>query len=296
MCIRDRLLTILIQLGGVFSIYLQYPTYPLSVTFFDIGQGDSVLIEFDNKEILVDTGPDNRIVEKLSSKFKANPDTINYIILTHPDMDHIGGMCDILESYDIENIILNFDLEEVNSKYFERLKLAIEKENSKLISVDDMSDFSLDDLNIDILWPEASSSKLSDNDSSITIKFSYKGFDFFLGGDISSDIEEKIISKVGQVELLKLSHHGSNTSNSLAFLKELNPKYAVASVGRDNKYNHPSENVLGILASNSIQYFRTDEEGDIVCKAKDDKDFICNASFFLKMLLCYNDKNFTYYI
>jgi len=275
------LLIVVFQLGSILSISLQYPTYPLSITFFNIGQGDSVLIETENKlRILVDTGPDGRIVEKLSEKFKVLNNSIDYVILTHPDMDHIGGMVSVLESFDIKNIILNFKLDEVSSKYFEKLESAVEIEKSVLIGVDDKSDFAINNCLLDFVWPEEISKKLSDNDSSISVKIDCKGFETFLGGDISSDIEEKIVDKLGQVELMKLSHHGSNTSNSDTFLKTLNPRYAIISVGKDNKYNHPNQNVLGILAKNSLEFFRTDEVGDVVCRIRDEKDFICEPSFF----------------
>lgn len=274
-------LIIILQIGGLFYIHSQYPTYPLTITFFNVGQGDSVLIETENNEkILIDTGPDSRIVEKLSEKFKALNNTIDYVILTHPDMDHVGGMLGLLENFEIKNIIYNFKLDDLSSKYFIKLKSAVEGEKSVLIGAVDTSDFNIDNCLLDFVWPEEVTKKLSDNDSSISIKINCNGFDTFLGGDISTDIEKKIENKLGQVELMKLSHHGSSTSNSEEFIKILNPRYVVISVGKDNKFNHPNPNILGILTKNDLEYFRTDEVGDVVCTIKDEKDFVCKPSFF----------------
>jgi competence protein ComEC len=266
------------------KIYLQYPTYPLSIIFFDVGQGDSVLIETSNNtKILIDTGPDSRIVEKMATKAKTIDKKIDYVILTHPDMDHIGGMVGLLENFEISNVIFNFDLKD-QSKYIKGLRQSIENEKSNIIEGLDTADILIDGCDFDFVWPKddlTSKSSLSSNDSSVSMKMSYKGFDLFLGGDISENVEDKIVNEINEIEVMKISHHGSNTSNSSEFLESLSPEYAIISVGKNNQYNHPSKRVLGTLEEQKIKYFRTDQEGDIECKVKDNIDYSCFSLLFL---------------
>ena len=275
---------LIFEINGLANVYLQYPTYPLSIIFFDVGQGDSVLIETSNKmKILIDTGPDERIVEKMASTTKIIDNKIDYVILTHPDMDHIGGMIGLLENFEIENIIFNFDLN-IDSKYIKELKQLIQNENANLIKGYDSSDMYIDDCYFDFIWPkdeQKPQSSLSDNDSSIALKISYKEFDLFLGGDISTNVEKIIGGEINKVEVMKTSHHGSNSSNSIGFLELLSPKYAIISVGRNNQYNHPAKNVINNLEIEKIKYFRTDNDGDIECKVKDSVDYSCFSLSFL---------------
>lgn len=277
-------IVLIFEISGIANIYLQYPTYPLSIIFFDVGQGDSVLIETSNKiKILIDTGPDSRIVEKMASTSKIIDNKIDYVILTHPDMDHIGGMVGLLENFEIKNIIFNFDFS-IDSKYIDELSQSINNENANIIKGFDSSDMYIDDCYFDFIWPkneQNSQTSLSENDSSISIKISYKGFDLFLGGDISIDIENIIGNDINEIEVMKLSHHGSNTSNGLEFLELLSPEYAIISVGKNNKYNHPAKNVINNLEIEKIKYFRTDTEGDIECKVKDNVDYSCFSLQYL---------------
>jgi competence protein ComEC len=278
------LLLIVFEVGGLINIYLQYPTYPLSIILFDVGQGDSILIETGNKiKILIDTGPDERIVEKMASMTKIIDKKIDYVILTHSDMDHIGGMVGLLNNFEVKNIIFNFDLNN-QSKYIDELSQSIINEKSKTIQAFDTSDMQIDDCYFDFIWPKNSQTTkktLSDNDSSISLKISYNGFDIFMGGDISTSVEKVIAKDINEVEVMKLSHHGSNTSNSPEFLDILSPEYVIISVGKNNKYNHPSKNVINTLNDKQIKYLQTDEEGDIECKVKDNIDYSCFSLLYL---------------
>jgi competence protein ComEC len=219
----------------------------------------------------------------MASKTKVIDKVIDYVILTHPDMDHIGGMIGVLEDFEIKNIILNFDMN-TQSKYITELRRYIEVEKSSIINVFDTSDMYIDDCYFDFVWPRANINKsksLSDNDSSISIKMTYQGFDLFLGGDISTNIEDGIVSDINEVEVMKLSHHGSNTSNGQGFLEALSPEYVIIPVGKNNQYNHPSKNVLSRLESIHSKTFRTDQDGDIECKIKDNIDYSCFSLLYL---------------
>ena len=161
-------IVLIFEISGLADIYLQYPTYPLSIIFFDVGQGDSILIETSNKvKILIDTGPDSRIVEKMASTSKIIDNKIDYVILTHPDMDHIGGMVGLLENFEIKNIIFNFELD-IDSKYIKELSQSISNENANLIKGFDSSDMYIDDCYFDFIWPKNEKNpqtSLSENDS-----------------------------------------------------------------------------------------------------------------------------------
>jgi len=268
---------LVLQIVGTFYINQQYPITRLKVEFLNVGQGDAILIETVNKQhILVDTGRDNRIVEKLVNKLQNFENTIDILILTHSDNDHIGGLSGVLENLKIEKIIFNFELNK-SIKSQQDLDNLIIQEGSITSKVDAESDFTIDGCEIDFVWPSVESEflVLSDNDSSISLQLSYKGFDMFLGGDISTSIEEKIIPLISPVEVMKLNHHGSNTGNSAEFLTALNPKIAVISVGKNNTYHLPNTLVLQRLQELNIEILRTDNDGDIFCQVTNEQDFNC---------------------
>jgi len=285
------ILLLIFELGGAFFLNQQYPDGRLQVEFFDVGQGDSTFINtINNKRILVDTGPDNRIVEKLNSKFKNLSKDIDYLILTHSDSDHIGGLIEVINEFNIKNIIFNFKINP-NAKYQKNLEELLKNEGSNIIKVNADSDFMVDGCNIDFVWPsveegnlyEQNPSVLSTNDSSISLKLTYNKFDLFLGGDISTPVEDKIQNLIGQVEVMKLDHHGSNNSNSQDFLEILHPKYAIAEVGLNNKYNHPNPLVLKRLDSLGVQIYRTDMDQDIICSIKSWEDYSCGSVGLLNL-------------
>lgn len=241
----------------------------LEVNFFDVGQGDSVLIEMPgNNQILIDGGPSGEVLEKIAREMPFFDRKIEIIILTHPDKDHITGLFEVLDIYKIDRVFLP-DIEHFKSKeksiLYENFKREIKEQGGEIIfgKRGQKISFSKDN-NFLILWPPENLKIEDINDYSIVSLFSFGDIDFLFTGDISRRVEHQI-SMGGfdlESEVLKIAHHGSKYSTSEEFLNEVNPEIAVISVGK-NPYGHPAKEVLDNLQKYDIRIYRTDEKGDI---------------------------------
>lgn len=240
----------------------------LEICFFDVGQGDSIFIEGPQRQqILIDGGPDNSVIEKLESKMPFWDRTIDLVVLTHPDKDHLFGLIETLKRYKIKNILwtgVNSD-----SALFQEWKKAIEKEGANIW-------IAKQGLNIDIsiyryinvLYPfegleDRSVSNL--NDTSIVLMLDSNGERILLPGDASSQTENLLIENNLPIsaDILKIAHHGSKYSSSDDFLKAVNPSVAVISVGENNLYGHPAPEVLASLTDSGINILQTSKQKDI---------------------------------
>ena len=239
----------------------------LEVTFFDVGQGDSIFIETSNKyQVLIDGGPSSSILlEKLGKAMPFYDRTIDLIILTHPESDHYKGLFEVLERYKIENILWTGILRDTN-EWQEWMSL-IEKEGVEIKIAEAGQRIILDNSSyIDILHPfkklEGQEIKNS-NDSSIVAYLSFNNISFLFTGDIAKKTELELIKKDIKADVLKVAHHGSKTSSSIEFLEAVLPDIAVIQVGKDNSYGHPHLEVLANLEQFGIEVLRTDKIGDI---------------------------------
>ncbi|MBD3362424.1 MBL fold metallo-hydrolase [Candidatus Dojkabacteria bacterium] len=264
-----RLLSILLLTVILCAVYLSHTKNDkLSVYILDIGQGDSILIKSpDNKYLLVDGGPNDNILSSLGSALPFWVRKINYVILTHPDLDHVGGLPAVLERYEVENII--YTPIKANSSQYVQFRDLIQKKDIKFEIADSTDDFKLGCcVFIDILWPEievANNEEIKDpNDISVSFRLRYENFDAFFGGDLSYEKEQELCRKNPMdLDLLKIGHHGSSTSTSSRFLECARPELAVISVGEGNKYNHPDSEVIERLNDMNINYKTTAEWGTI---------------------------------
>ena len=238
----------------------------LEVYFFDVGQGDAIFIETPNKkQILIDGGPDKTILEKLNKEMFFYDKTIDLLILTHPDADHITGLVSVLEYYDIK-YILTSGVEKDTAVYKEWRNLIKEKNIFLILAQSGQKIFLDQDIFLEIIWPEQSlveSFSKNTNNVSVVGKLVYRDVEFLLTGDIEKKVENHLVNQNLNLEsdILKAPHHGSKTSSSFNFIKAVNPQISVISVGRDNRYNHPNNEVLGRLKESLI--YRTDKNGDI---------------------------------
>lgn len=234
--------------------------YKLKVYFIDVGQADSILIDDDNKYMLIDAG-NNADGPKLVSYFKELGITkFEAIVGTHPHEDHIGGMDDIIKNFDIEKVYMPEVI--TTTKTFEDVLDAID---SKKISfnVPNIGDITkLNNSSIEVLSTGNDEKNL--NDSSIVLKLKYGTTSFLFMGDASSKTESTLLNKDIKSDVLKVGHHGSKYSSSLSFLKKVNPTYAVISVGEGNTYDHPHKEILDRLSNNDIKVYRTDLLGTVI--------------------------------
>ena len=239
----------------------------LEITFFDIGQGDSIFIETPyQNQILIDGGPDSMILEKLAEEMPFWDRTIDLIILTHPEQDHITGLLNVLESYDVERILWTGIIRD--TAQYGKWKEMIKKENAEIIIVHSSQEIKIGNVSLDILYPLESlegEEVKNCNDTSIIARLDFGNNSFLFTGDATKVSEKKIISEKDELysDVLKVGHHGSKTSTSKEFLEKVLPNIAIISCGRDNAYGHPHEEVLKNLKELGINILRTDQDGDI---------------------------------
>ena len=238
----------------------------MNVHFIDVGQGDSILIQVNSKNLLIDSGPSaskDKLVKYLNS---LKISKLDYIIATHPHEDHIGNMSYIIDNFEV----LNFYAPKVNSntKAFEtmveslvikNLKIKVLKPNIKSIDLGENT-------KVDVFSPISNEYENLNNFSSI-IKISYGTTSFLFTGDSEELSENEVLTQGYDLksDVLKVGHHGSSSSTSKRFLDAVDPYIAVISVGKDNSYGHPSQEVLSRLKDLTI--YQTDLDGNILIKS-----------------------------
>lgn len=232
----------------------------LSVHFIDVGQGDCIYINQGEYNMLIDAG-NNEDGEKLVSYLKSlNVNGFDYVIGTHPHEDHIGGMDDIINNFEIENYYMPDKLS--TTKTFEDVLDALDAKglSYNVPKIDD--EFKLGDATFKVIYSGDDTNDI--NDSSIVLKMTYGDNSFLFTGDATSNVEEIILNKDIKSDVLKVAHHGSSYSSTTEFLDKVDPKYAIISVGTNNSYNHPASITLQKLSNRDITVYRTDLDGTII--------------------------------
>lgn len=231
----------------------------LLVSFIDVGQADCILVENNNEYMLIDAG-NNADGELLVDYFKTLGITkFKYIVGTHPHEDHIGGMDNIIDNFDIGTIYMPKTMTTTNT--FEDVLDSVKNKNLKITTPNIGDEFKLGMSNFEVLYLNSEASDL--NDTSIVLKLTYGNNSYLFMGDASKKIEKEILDKNISVDVLKVGHHGSEYSSSSEFLEKVQAKYAIISVGKDNIYKHPKNITLENLESTNIEIYRTDELGTI---------------------------------
>jgi len=210
--------------------------------------------------MLIDAGNNedgNHLVNYLKNDIKLS--NIDVVIGTHPHEDHIGGLDDVINGFDVGKIYLPDAIS--TSKTFEDLIDSIEKKSYKInVPIEDEV-FELGDMNFKVLYSGSDESDL--NNTSIVLKMNFGNTSYLFTGDATSKTEKKLLDKDIKADVLKVGHHGSSYSTSDTFLNKVNPKYAVIQVGDNNSYNHPTKETLDKLNKNGIKIYRTDIDGTI---------------------------------
>jgi len=239
----------------------------LEVNFFDVGQGDAIFIETPQlHQILIDGGPTSIILEKLAKEMPFWDRTIDLIILTHPERDHIFGLIEVLKRYKVENILWTGVIRDTSE--FKEWKKLIENEGAKIFIAKTGQKIKATRTVLVILYPfeNLEGQELKDsNNTSIITKLIFGENSFLFTGDVYKSVERELLAKELDIDsdILKVGHHGSKTSSLEEFIKEVSPEIAVIQVGKDNLYGHPHPESLDTLEKYGIRVLRTDENGDI---------------------------------
>ncbi len=250
------------------SVYFQkdYLDPCLEIHFLNIGQGDSILIRsHKDNVVLIDGGiPQSGNRFYLNRYLKAKSiSKINALILSHPHSDHLGGFLSLFDEFMIDSVFMT-DAEHSSQLYFNWLK-TLEINNPTLYFPKRKDIIKVGDLVFDVIHPDNLNQYSSVNDTSLTLILNYKGLSLLYTGDIEEAAEQSIINSglLKKVDILKVAHHGSDTSTKLDFLNYTSPDIAVISVG-ENSFNHPSKRTISELEKNNVNIFRTDKDGDII--------------------------------
>jgi competence protein ComEC len=254
-------------------VWFSYERAPgkLIVAFLDIGQGDSIFIQSPTgRQVLIDGGNGRGVVSKLAQVMPLFDRSIDVIISTHPDKDHVGGLPFVLERYSVANILdpgLEGDTETYGFYTEERLHEMGQGAVYREARRDDIIELG-GGAYLRILFPDRDMDGTSDtNNASIVAQLVYGDTEVMLTGDAPRSVEDYLIALDGTTlasDILKAGHHGSRTSSGVGFVREVSPRYAVISAGCENPYGHPHEETLETLKAASSTILSTCEEGTIV--------------------------------
>ena len=246
----------------------------LKIIYCDVGQGDAILIKAPGEEeVLVDGGPDSSVLSCLGENMPFYDRKIGSIVLTHPHLDHIAGLIEVLKRYEVDEFWLT-GIEYKSDEY--KILLDLIKQKSIPIKYAQRGSYvrKQDDLKIKILYPvENLKGREIDNlnNSSIVSEVRYFEFKTLLMGDLEISEQNKLIGLISHVQILKVSHHGSANAFLTEFLSQLKPEKAVISVGEKNRYGHPTQKTIDLLGRFSVKIFRTDKNGTIIISSDGEK-------------------------
>lgn len=240
----------------------------LTVTFLNIGQGDSTFIETAaGKQVLIDGGPDSAVLRELSSVMSPWDRTVDIVVGTHPDKDHIGGLVEVLSRYQVSTLLTTENRGEtiISAAYQEAIldETGVAAWYARAGDIIDLGD----GVTLAVFSPADNPALLESNTASIVLQLRYGGIEFMLTGDAPVGIEDYLVKAYGaellESEVLKLGHHGSQTSTGELFLQAVSPRYAVVSAGKDNSYGHPHPDVVARTTSFGSEILSTAESGRI---------------------------------
>lgn len=256
----------------------------LRVIFLDVGQGDSsLIITPEQKTILIDGGPNDKVLSGLGKFLPLRQKKIDVMILTHPHSDHLDGLVDVLGRYEVGEIYYTGVLHTTGT-FLEWLKIIKEK-NIKMNIVKEKSKTEVGGVTVEFLYPDRdlsvlaptdfTAARLKDlkldnlNNTSLALKLIFGRTQFLFMGDAEVPVEKYLLSEDADLraDVLKVGHHGSNSSTGEELLKKISPQYAVISAGKDNDFGHPHLRTMRRLERFGVQILRTDESGNIEMKS-----------------------------
>jgi competence protein ComEC len=242
----------------------------LTVSFLDVGQGDAIYIRTpDGVEVLVDGGANAAVLHELSLQRSFFDREIDLVIATHPDLDHIGGLIDVLERFSVAAIMTTTNQHKTPAAA--AFAAAVGRENATVIYPEAGQRYLLGaSTTLTIFSPHGDETNWESNSASIVAKVTFGETDMLLTGDAPIRIENYLVERYGPLlasEVLKLGHHGSRTSTSELFLDTVQPQFAVVSAAVDNRYNHPHPAVVERVKGSFIELFHTGHNGSITFRS-----------------------------
>ncbi len=290
-----RLKIILVLLLIIWLIHDQVPDNNLHLVVCDVGQGDAILVSYRSWQLLVDGGRSSRVLSCLGKAMPFWDKDLEVLVATHPDADHIGGLDEVFQVYNVKRFVRTQDTKDTAD--FKRLiefasrekaqgsteqrprigddlnvdplldvivVFPQENQNQQLTQNSANSETTLQDISSPLLT-ETTSSKNDYNSRSIVLLLSYKSFSALLTGDLEVGGEQALLQSgmIKPITVLKVGHHGAKTSTSAEFVGVLRPEISIISVGKNNSYGHPSPQVIDLLQQNGSKVWRTDQMGTI---------------------------------
>ena len=250
-----------------YAVFTESRNGILTVAFLNVGQGDAIFIEAPSgNQVLIDGGSGRGVLRELSKVMPFYDRSIDVVIATHPDKDHIGGLPDVLNNYAVDMFLESGNandtgayraLEEITAE--QDIKIVLARRGMKLMLGGGVY--------LTILFPDRDVAEVESNTASIVAQLVYGDTKFLLMGDSPKSIEKYLFSVMGkslESDVLKVGHHGSKTSSDESFIGITSPQYAVISAGKDNRYGHPHEEVIDILKQFEVETINTAESGRIV--------------------------------
>lgn len=232
----------------------------VTIKFIDVGQGEAILIALPEKTVLIDAGPTGSAPKIEQVLQELGRDKIDYLVATHPDEDHIGGMADIISSTQIGTIYAPNKTN--NTATYRKFLTAIQNNNLQITLAEAGTIIDqTDSYKLEILWPKKDANFPDTNDYSIIIKLTVGNKTFLFTGDAPTNAI--LNSNPGHIDVLKLSHHGSRTGTTEQLVRKLSPTYAILSYAVDNPYGHPMQSVLNALRKHSVEVWGTGANGTI---------------------------------
>jgi len=261
---------LLIVAISVWAAVAKAPDKNLHIYFLNVGQGDSEYVrDSSNFDILIDGGPDNSVLAELGDAMPFYDKKIDLVILTHPHADHISGLVEVLNRYEVGEIWLT-DAVSTSGEYLEFLKI-IQNKNIKTKLVRTGDKLELDKLKLQVLWPEDSyqNEKVDNlNNTSIVLKLTYGDFSALFTGDAEESVQQQLVNNLAiqqfnNVTIFKVPHHGSSNAAYEPFIKIVSPKLAIIEVGENNKFGHPAASTLKKYETIGTKIYRTDRDGRV---------------------------------
>ncbi len=245
----------------------------------DVGQSDCTIIKCDEKVMMIDTGTSNQLFRIITAFFALDIDKIDYMVITHQHDDHMSGAIELIEHYNVVNILMPklSDINSVDSKMYSNLIKSIADNDVNPIAVSSGASFDFGSSFFEILAPMTQDKEL--NNMSVVLKITYGNTSFLFQGDSEQSVEKQILNSDYDIsaDVIKLGHHGSKTSSFGPYLDAVNPKYAIISCNSDNNYGHPNLKVIDTLYEKNITPYITSLKGNIIITS-DGKEVVISTS------------------